>query len=72
MRVEIKHFKETKYIEQYLNEILKNPKTPINGFQVMPYAVEPNVVRYLVTVNILEQSDIQEVNVEDLPQGEVE
>ncbi len=70
MRVEIKEFEEIKYVQQYLNGLLKNPKTPLNGFQVTPYAVQPSVVHYLVTVNIIEQSDIQEVNVDDLPQGE--
>lgn len=70
MRVEFKEFAQKKYAQDYLNSLLKDPKTPLNGFQVMPYAVEPCVVRYLVIANIIEKSDIQEVNVDDLPEGE--
>jgi len=72
MRFEVKEFAEKKYVELYLNEVFKDPKTPVSSFQITPYAIEPNVPRYLVTVSIMEDSDIQNIDTENLPQEEVE
>ena len=63
MRCEIKEFNDIESIENYLNNLFKNSKTSINSFQVIPYAVQENVVKYLVTVNIIEESDFKNIQI---------